>query len=577
MNDEFSNRLADVAKRFWKFRCYEEPLLAIQAGDKTVDAVLFREGPEDFERRFASSGTFLNELNGILETQLDLQERATYQLLRRELQDIRSFHHLRVHERPSLFPFGPESYALEFANTVSLTALDDAQLYVDRLQTIPDCLNGVIKNLASGHAAGMRYPRQVITNAAAAVRAQTGGALDDSPYFGPFRRTLLVGTDLERLAHLAREVISSKVVPAIRTYGAFLEGPMLADARESVSCSDAHQGGELYDTLVRHFTTTELSADELHELGRSEISRLDAEMQGVAATAGFANNLQGYRAFLSTDPQFRASSKEQLREQFEVVSKRIDPLIPALFGKVPRITYGVRSIPEAAAALLPPAYAQANPADCTGPGIHWVTSLPEKAPSFIHIPIALHEAWPGHLMHMALIQETQDLPAFRRFGSAGMGAWRYAVCLEGWALYCEGLGMEMGLYQTPHENYGRLDMEMFRALRLVVDTGIHAMGWTREQAIEYMGAYLALPRTAIESEVDRYIGTPAQALAYHVGTLKFRELRRLAEQRLGRRFDVRAFHDQVLAAGVVTLPVLERLVEDYIMRASGDQKVCEAN
>jgi len=561
-----SSALADLAQRFWAFRCDEEPYGAIQAGEKPTHAVLFREAPQDFERRFTAAGTFLRQLEAIPEASLTVQDWATHRLLRRELEDIRSFHQVRAHERPALFPMGPEFLAVDFGNTAALTTIEAAELYVDRLKTLPDYFKDVIANLSAGHAAGLRYPRQVLAGAAATVRAYTQGEIADLAWFSPFRRTALSGADLERVAQDARKLIASKLVPALRAYADFLEGPLAVGARDSVSCADAPQGEEFYRLQVRHYTTTELTPLELHELGQQEVSRLTREMQAVAAEAGFANNLQGYRAFLTTDRQFLAPSKEVLSEQFEILSKRIDLKIPAFFGKIPRITYGIQTIPEATAALLPPAYAQANPADCSSPGVHWVTSLPAKAPSFMHVPLALHEAWPGHLMHMALIQEMRDLPNFRRFGAVFGGAWRYSACLEGWALYCEGLGVDMGLYETPHQHYGRLDMEIWRALRLVVDTGLHTQGWTRTQAIEYMAAHQALPRMTIESEVDRYIGQPAQALAYQVGNRKFWELRRRAEQRLGRRFDLRTFHDQLMAAGPVTLPVLERLVEDYLER-----------
>ena len=560
--------LRDLAERVWAFRCYEEPLVSIQAGEETVDAVLFREGPQDFERRFAAAGKFLSQLKAIPENNLAVQDWATHHLLRRDLEDIQAFHQLRVHQRPTLFPLGPESVTVDFANAAALTSIEAAELYVNRIKTIPDYLTDVTANLSSGYASGFRYPMQVIAGAAVAARSYVQGVVEDLAWFGPFRRASLRGAEMQFLVRDARQIIGSKIVPALLAYAEFLEGRLAIGARKSVSCTDAPQGNELYRTLVRHFTTVDLTPFELHALGKGEVSWLTSEMQTVATEAGFAGDLSAYRAFLTTDQQFVAPSKEALREQFEIISKRIDLKIPAFFGKIPRVTYGVQSIPEATAAILPPAYAQANPADCSAPGLHWVTSLPAKAPSFTHIPLALHEGWPGHLMHMALIQEMSGLPSFRRFGAAFGGSWRYSACLEGWALYCEGLGVEMGLYHTPHQHYGRLDMEMWRALRLVVDTGLHTQNWTRKQAIEYMVAHQALPRGTIEAEVDRYIGMPAQALSYQVGNLKFRELRQRVEQRLGCRFDVRAYHDQLMAAGPVTLPVLDRLVDDYLERSA---------
>ena len=559
--EKISGALAELARRFWEFQCHEFPLLAVQAGRKTADAVLLRAAPEDFERRYQAAGDFTRALEQIPERGLDAQEWATHRLLRRELDDLRDFHRVRAHQRPSLYPMGPEFATLSFANTATLTSLEAAELYVERLAGLAGYWPQLVANLRAGHAGGLRYPRQQLKNAAASVRAAIAGDVDSLAWFSPFRRTALKGATIDQLAARAREVMAAELLPAMTAYIEYLEGPLANGARESVGCTDSAEGEELYRVLMRHFTTTDLSADQVHDLGRREVARLEADMQAAACDAGFKGKLAGYRHYLNTDPQFIAASKEALLEQIEVLSKRIDLKIPAFFGRIPRITYGVQQMSEAASALFFPAYAQPSPADCSGPGVHWVTGIPAKLPSFMHVPIALHEAWPGHLMHLGLIQEMADLPDFRRFGALG-----YSACLEGWALYCEGLGIEMGLYRTPHQTYGRLDMEMWRACRLVVDTGLHARGWTRTEAVDYMAANMALPLPTIESEVDRYIGMPAQALSYQIGLLKFRELRARAEQRLGERFEVRAFHDQLLAAGPVTLPVLERLTDDYLSR-----------
>jgi uncharacterized protein (DUF885 family) len=281
----------------------------------------------------------------------------------------------------------------------------------------------------------------------------------------------------------------------------------------------------------------------------------------VADEAGFAGNVPGYREFLSRDPQFVAPSRDALRETIEALCKRVDRRIPEFFSLIPRITYGVLSIPDAVSARMPPAYAQPGPADGSTAGIFWISGLPSKAPSYLHPALVVHEAWPGHLMHLALLNEQTDLPAFRRHGAV-----KYTACVEGWALYCEGLGVEMGLYTTPHEHYGRLEMEMWRAVRLVVDTGIHVRGWSREQAIAFMTEWLTLSAETIEAEVDRYAAMPGQALGYQIGNLKLRELRQRAEAQLGSRFRHRDFHTAVMNAGAVTLPVLDDLIDDWLQR-----------
>jgi uncharacterized protein (DUF885 family) len=328
---------------------------------------------------------------------------------------------------------------------------------------------------------------------------------------------------------------------------------------DDLACTSDIDGEGHYRFLIRRFTTIDMTPEDIHSLGLSEVDRITGQMETVAALAGSEGGLAEFRRRLRTDNGQILESGEALREAIEILSKRIDARIPEFFGHIPRATYGVKSIPEAIAAAMPPAYAQPNPADNSSAGVHWITSIPSKLPRYMHLPIALHEAWPGHLMHLALIQELTGLPAFRRHG-----AMNYSACLEGWALYCEGLGEDMGLYDTPEKQYGRLEMEMWRALRLVVDTGLHAKGWSRSQAIDYFRKHMAMPIETIEAEVDRYVGLPAQALGYQLGNLKFRELRARAEEALGARFDIRAFNDALASAGAVSLPVLDRTINAWI-------------
>jgi uncharacterized protein (DUF885 family) len=358
------------------------------------------------------------------------------------------------------------------------------------------------------------------------------------------------------------QVIGERLVPALMKLADTLERELLPAARASIACTDDPQGDAFYRFWVRHFTTRETDTPEsVHELGLAQVRRIEAEIVEVAAQAGFAGDVPGYRRYLRDEPSFYAPTGEALREQLEVTAKRIDGLLPSIIGRFPRITYGIRSIPPAIAEHMPIGYAQPSPADGSSAGQFWITSLPRRAPRYMHLPVALHEAWPGHLMHIALMQEMKQLPAFRRANFT-----KYTACLEGWAMYCETLGIDMGLYQTPHQHFGRLDMEMWRACRLAVDTGIHLKGWSRDKAIDYMAERLAMDRAAIEAEVDRYVAMPGQALAYLVGGLEFRKWRARCEARLGERFNLRRYHDLVIGAGAVTLPVLEAAIEGWLER-----------
>ncbi len=555
-----SQLVADLAERYWQLECHELPLTAAMAGVALPDAVLFRESADDHARRDRHAGELLADAEDIDARTLSAQERATLALLKRELSGLRAQHAVDSHLRPWLFPAGPDFTAMFWANSASVSDVATASLYVDRLATLPGYLRDVQANIEAGHARGYRYPRVVLQAGAGNTRGILSAAPDVSAWLSPFKRSPAAAqAAVQAQAARALTLVREALMPALAAWAVFLEGLLALGARESLSCIDGPAGADYYRVWVRHFTSTTIEPAEVHALGLAEVVRIDAEIQAVAADAGFAGNLAGYRAFLASDPQFVAPSADALRHDVEALCKRVDRRIPEFFGLIPRIAYGVQSIPESVSARMPPAYAQPSAADGSSAGIFWISSLPSKAPIYLHPALVVHEAWPGHLMHLALLNEQTDTPAFRRYGAV-----KYTACVEGWALYCENLGIEMGLYTTPHEHYGRLEMEMWRAVRLVVDTGIHAQGWSREQAVAYMVERLTLSRETIEGEVDRYAALPAQALGYQIGNLKLRELRQRAEGRLGTRFSHRRFHEAVMTAGAVTLPVLDDLVEHWL-------------
>ena len=307
-----------------------------------------------------------------------------------------------------------------------------------------------------------------------------------------------------------------------------------------------------------------MSAREVHDWGLREVERVFAEMTEVATDAGFSGDVAGYGEFLNNDPQFVAPDMESHQNNVRAICKEIDSHIPSFFNRIPRITYTVNCIPPDLSESMPPAYAQPSPADNSAPGIFWLSGIPSRCPTWFYRSLALHEAWPGHLMQIALMQENEELPKFRR-----SGALKYTACIEGWAMYCENLGIDMGIYMSPHDHFGRLLFEMWRSVRLVVDTGIHSLGWSRDKALKYAIEHVAIPREALEWEVDRYIALPGQALAYQPGNLKFRDLRARTEQRLGESFNIRDFHNQLISSGPVTLPILDNLVEHWLTQQAG--------
>lgn len=557
-----SQTLAALAERYWAFECHALPLSAVLAGQPPADAVLFRESAADHQRRDHDAAQLLQRAEQIDAGPLSAQERATVALIRRELAGLRAQHAVDSWQRPWLFPAGPDFTAMFWANSTSVGDAAAGALYVDRLAGLPGYLRDVQSNIETGHARGYGYPRVVLHSAVANTRGILGAPPEASAWLSPFKRSPAAAQPaVLAQADRALGVVREALMPALQAWSDFLEGLVARGARESLSCVDGPAGAAYYRTWVRHFTSTTEDADEVHALGLAEVARLEREIEAVARDAGYGSDVPGYRAFLASDAQFIAPSRDALRESIEALCKRVDRRIPEFFGLIPRITYGVQSIPDAVSARMPPAYAQPSPADGTSAGIFWISGLPSKAPSYLHPALVVHEAWPGHLMHLALLNEQTELPAFRRCGAV-----KYTACVEGWALYCEMLGVEMGMYTTPHEHYGRLEMQMWRAVRLVVDTGIHWYRWNREQAVAYMAERLSLSRETIEGEVDRYAALPAQALGYQIGGLKFGELRQRAEAQLGARFKHRDFHAAVMNAGAVTLPVLDDLVSDWLQR-----------
>jgi uncharacterized protein (DUF885 family) len=556
-----AERLAELAQQYWAFECAEFPFAAIQASVATDATEVFREGAQDHARRDKAAAVFLNKLDGIATVGLSPQERATHTLLRQELENIRTEYAVFASLRPWLLPVGPDFNTIFFANSAVLGTVDATALYVERLRAFPKFLGDIQDNLHVGYAKGIRYPRAVLQAAAANTRGIAAQVPAESGWYGPFKRATLRGTAFDTHAAQALSIIGDAIIPAMRGFADLIDGPLSEGARANLSCVDAPDGRAYYDWSVQRFTTTAMTPEEIHALGHSEVARLEIETAKLAAEAGFVGDVPGYRKRIADDRNFIPESQDALRRALESLCKRIDKRIPAFFGRIPRSTYGVEIAPAAVSAALPPAYAQPAPADGSGPGLLWANGILEKCPSYLYPALVVHEAWPGHLMHLAILQELDHLPAFRRYGAV-----KYTAYIEGWALYCERLGIEMGIYEQPHEHYGRLEMEMWRACRLVVDTGIHLYDWSRDQAIAYMRERLALDDATIAGEVDRYAAFPGQALAYQIGNIRIRELRAKAEVALGDRFSLRDFHDAVLTAGAVPLDVLDMLVGDWLDR-----------
>ncbi len=501
----------------------------------------------------------LEKLHAIDRKTLSAADQLDYDTFEWNLQ--RSIERQKFHEyqQPISHQGGPQT-ADGIAEVLPFATVKDYQDWLKRLQALPRTLDQVVVLMQEGVKAGNVPPRVLMQR----VPAQIAGQVVDDPAKSAFYKPVLkfpdsiAQADRDKLQAEAKRVIASDVVPAYRKLQTYFNEEYLPKTRESIAATDLPDGKAYYDFLARYYTTTELTAEQIHAIGLKEVARIRAEMEKVKAQAGFKGTLAEFFAYLRSDPKFFHKSPDELLTAYRALSKRIDPELVKVFKTIPRLPYGVRPIPDNIAPDTTTAYYQPGASDGTRPGYYYVNLYkPEVRPTWEMVPLSLHEAVPGHHFQFARGLEIPDAPMFRRTA--------YFVAYgEGWGLYAEQLGFEMGLYDDPYDHFGQLVYEMWRAVRLVVDTGMHAKGWSRERAIAYFKDNAAKTEQDIVNEIDRYIGTPGQALAYKIGQMKISELRAKAKRELGPKFDLREYNDAVLETGSVPLEALEKHIDAWI-------------
>jgi uncharacterized protein (DUF885 family) len=441
----------------------------------------------------------------------------------------------------------------------------DYERFLARMRAYIVWSDQAIANMREGVRRNIVNPRVLMEKTLPQLRDVISESPEKSLFWQPLAKfpDAVTAADRERLRAMYRQAITKEINPAYQRLHDFIRDEYLKSTRSSVSWSSLPNGEKWYAFLARYYTTTDLAPDAIHELGLTEVARIRGEMEQVKAQVGFKGDLQAFFKFLQEDPQFYFSDAEALLQGYRDLKKKIDARLPQLFADFPKADYEVRAVEAFRAASAAGGSYQSPSADGSRPGVFYVNTYNLKAqPRFGMETLSLHEAAPGHHFQIAIQQELEDLPRFRRFGGD------YVAYVEGWALYAESLGKELGLFTDPYQYYGRLSDEMLRAMRLVVDTGLHTKGWTREQAIRYMLDNSSMAPSDATAEVERYIAIPGQALGYKVGQIRIRELRTKAEKTLGEKFDVREFHSQVLRDGALPMDVLAKKLDRWVQSVS---------
>ena len=553
--------LNSLYREYYEFRLREFPESATSAGRTEYNGRWTDWSPAAAERRRASYRVFLERAGRHTTAALPAGERLNHRLfidtLERELStfDLDSYYMAASHYGgvirgvPSAFESAPSRTVKDFEDRIA------------RLEAAPALMDGMIAAAQEGLRRKLLMPRRSVELAAGIYASQAESDLARAPMLKAFREmpASIPEAGRARLRVRAERAYRESYLPAWRKFAGYLRDTYSPATRTTLGMSGNYNGAELYQALIREHTTTKLSAREIHETGLSEMERLQKAMAEIRRSAGFTGSAAEFEAKVLTAPGLRFHGEAEILAHGRDIAKRIDPLLPNLFRKLPRMPYGVEAIPQAVARTMAPHY-RPPALDGSRAGYFFLRTVdPESQSRCCMASLILHEAVPGHHLQVALAREMESVPDFRKMAG-------YTAYSEGWGLYAESLGDELGVYGSPLERYGRYQTEIMRAARLVVDTGVHALGWTREQMIAAMqpakGGWMN--DDFIASEVDRYIAMPGQALAYKIGGLRIEALRRKAEQALGSRFDVREFHDVVLRNGALPLDILEEEVDNWI-------------
>jgi uncharacterized protein (DUF885 family) len=560
-----STAWAAIVADWEAFERAEDPLTAGAEGDRGALSRLPDVTPAGDARRLAALKTFKSRLDAIGSTTLAADDRFNHAFLSREVNERIE----RAGFDPARLAFtnegGPGATLGYVARTTATSTAADANAWLSRLEATPKIIRDAIANARRGLATGFTQPKSIVENALEIAKAETAFTLNDDPLLIPFASlpSSMPAADQAVLRQRAGAIVSGEIAAVRGEWARFLESEYLPKARPGLGIGSLKEGRPYYAFLARAFTTTALTPDEIHEIGVKEVARIRAEMEKEMIAAAFKGTFAEFLQWLRTDPRFYAKSRQEMLDKASEIAKRADDQLPKLFRKsLPRLPYGVREVPrEIEDQYTTGRYFPGSMANGVAGGYIVNTGKLDQRPLYELPALTVHEAVPGHHLQIAISQELGEQPWFRRNSMI-------TAFVEGWGLYSEFLGVEMGIYRDPYERFGRLSYEMWRACRLVADTGIHWKGWTLEQARACFRDNSALAPHNIETELQRYVADPGQALAYKIGELRIKALRAKAAKALGERFDVREFHDTLLLGGALPLDMLEQRIDEWLRAAT---------
>ncbi len=515
------------------------------------------------EEYYASETAFakelLKELKEISKETLSETEYISATLLAFRLEEVIKRHEFKAYLNPLLSDSG-------FHNNLTyqvrpLTNYAQVKKYLNTLNAIPTYVSQHLALLRKGLEEGITQPQIIFKGYESTYDTHITATVEENYYYSPFKKLpeTLTTVQKDSVIEAAKSAIQKNVIPEFKKIKQFFETEYLPNTRKVIGVSQTPNGDAYYKSRIKYYTTLDLDAKTIHQIGQEEVARIRKEMKQIIEEVEFKGTFEEFLTFLRTDDQFYAETAEDLLKEARNIAKKVDEQLPRYFITLPRKPYGVAPVPDAIAPKYTTGRYIGTDKNSTDPGYYWVNTYNLKSrPLYVLPALTVHEAVPGHHLQGSLNKELGDsIPNFRK--NTYLSAYG-----EGWGLYCEFLADEMGIYSTPYERFGKLTYEMWRACRLVVDTGIHTQGWTREQAVSFMASNSALSLHNINTEVDRYISWPGQALSYKIGEIKIRELRKEAEKELKEKFDIRAFHEVILEQGTVTLPILEERIKEYI-------------